>query len=168
MKWEETKFKSFLDKVGNAVKDNKGSLLSIAGSAATGSFGSAISKTFSLLSGEDSEEAKALLAELELKQQEFALEEKKLIIADRDSARSREVEIIKAGGKDIMMNVAGSAAIGSFVLVLITVLFFDLPVANEKLIYHVLGIVEGVAISVFSYYFGSSKAGDDLSEKMNR
>ena len=166
MKWKDTKFKKFLDKAGDVIKDNKGQLLGIAASAATGDIRGAIRKTTSLLQGEDSEEAKALLQELELKRREFELEEFKLEVEDRKSARMREVEIKKAGGRDIMMNISGGVALAAFMLVLTTVLFYELPEKQMNLVYHVLGLVEGVAISVFSYYFGSSKQGDDLSEKV--
>lgn len=164
-KFKDSKFGKFLDKAKNVVTGDVGA---IALKAATGNLSGAFSDTVALLKGEDSPEAQALLQEFELKMKEFELELLKVEAADRDSARQREVEIAKAGGQDIMMMVAGGVALFAFLLVLITVLFVDIPDDNEKLVYHVLGITEGVAISVFTYYFGSSKGSADKQKKIEK
>lgn len=46
----------------------------------------------------------------------------------------------------------------------------DLPDANMKLVYHIIGIVEGVALSIYGYYYGTSKSSADknsIIEKFN-
>lgn len=96
--------------------------------------------------------------------EEDALEFYKLEVQDRDSARNREIEVIKAGGNDIMMLVTGSVGLLAFLAIVYSVLFRTLPEANEKLIYHLLGMVEGVVITIFAYYFGSSKGSKDKSD----
>jgi hypothetical protein len=36
------------------------------------------------------------------------------------------------------------------------ILSLDIPEPNKELFYHLIGIVEGVAVSIFGYYFGNS------------
>lgn len=168
MKWKETKFKKFLDKAGSVIANKGGDVVDIALKAATGDFSGAIGEVGDLL-GRDKdfdEESSALYQEFKLKIKEFEIEQAKIEAADRDSARKREVEIAKAGGQDIMMIASGAVALFAFLLVLVTVLFIDIPDKNEKLVYHVLGITEGVAISVFTYYFGSSKGSSDKQKEL--
>lgn len=166
-KFKDTKFGKFLGNVGDKLS-NGGGIASIVAKATTGNIVGALADTKDLLMGNASPEAKKLLQEFELKIKEFEIEMYRLDAADRDSARNREIEIAKAGGQDIMMMVAGGVALVAFLLVLVTVLFIDIPEKNEKLVYHVLGITEGVAISVFTYYFGSSKGSADKQKKIEK
>ena len=79
----------------------------------------------------------------------------KLEVEDRDSARQREVEMIKAGSDDWMMNFTGVVGLGGFVLLLIAIVFIEVPVHNKELMIHTTGIVEGIVLSIVGYYFGS-------------
>jgi hypothetical protein len=36
------------------------------------------------------------------------------------------------------------------------ILALEIPEANKELFYHLIGIVEGVTLSIFGYYFGTS------------
>ena len=166
MNFKDTNFKKFLDKAGAAITKNGGDIVNIGLKAATGNISGAIEETVNLLKGDDDTLSKELLSELELKRQEFELEKFRLEVEDRNSAREREVELKKAGGQDIMMVVSGVVGLTAFMLVLVSVLFFNLPVENKNLIYHSLGIVEGVAISIFAYYFGSSKGSSDKHKEL--
>ncbi len=79
-----------------------------------------------------------------------------LELKDRDSARNRELEIAKTPKKDYMIAFTGIIGLGLLVFLAVAIIF--IPSVNEnKLLIHLLGIVEGVAISIFGYYFGSSK-----------
>lgn len=168
MKFKESKFKAFLDKAGDRIKENGGDIIGIGIKAATGNVSGAIEDTVSLFKGKDDPESKALLSELELKRKEFELETYRLEVQDRDSARTREVELKKAGGQDIMMLVSGAVAMIAFLTIIFTILFVELPDKNENLIHQVIGITEGVAISVFTYYFGSSKGSSDKQKELNK
>jgi hypothetical protein len=81
-------------------------------------------------------------------------------VADRDSARDREVEIAKAGKNDWLFNLAGIVGLGSFGVIIWAILALDIPEANKELFYHLIGIVEGVSLSIFGYYFGTSMKDD--------
>ena len=80
----------------------------------------------------------------------------KLEVADRDSARKREVEIAKAGGNDWMMNVTGVIGLSCFVFIIYSVVYIP-NVLNNELFIHLMGMVEGVVIgNIFAFYYGTS------------
>ena len=81
-------------------------------------------------------------------------------VADRDSARSREVEMAKAGKSDWLFNITGLVGLGSFGVIIWAILYLDIPETNKELFYHLIGIVEGVSLSIFGYYFGTSMKDD--------
>ena len=88
------------------------------------------------------------------------LEAYKAEVSDRESARSREVEVAKAGGKDWLFNITGLVGLGAFGVIIWASLALDIPETNKELFYHLIGIVEGVSLSIFGYYFGTSMKDD--------
>lgn len=77
-------------------------------------------------------------------------------IADRDSARKREVEVKKAGGQDWMMFVTGLVGLASFMFMIYAVVYIP-SVTENDLFVHLMGMIEGVVISnIFAYYYGTS------------
>lgn len=95
--------------------------------------------------------------------QQMLLEEYRLEIADRDSARMREVELSKSGNKDILQKAAGVTALGSFILMIVAVIW-RMEGSESPLFHQLMGIIEGVALSVFGYYFGTSKSSSDKTK----
>ena len=81
-------------------------------------------------------------------------------VADRDSARSREVEVSKSGKVDWLFNMTGIVGLGAFGVVIWAILSLEIPDSNKELFYHMVGIVEGVVLSIFGYYFGTSMKDD--------
>ena len=77
-------------------------------------------------------------------------------VEDRDSAREREVEVAKAGKNDWLFNLTGIVGLGAFAAIIWAILSLDIPEGNKELFIHTIGIVEGVALSIFGYYFGTS------------
>lgn len=77
-------------------------------------------------------------------------------VEDRDSARDREVEVAKAGKQDWLFNITGLVGLGAFAVIIWAILALDIPETNKELFYHLIGIVEGVSLSIFGYYFGTS------------
>lgn len=63
----------------------------------------------------------------------------KMEIADRDSARSREVEVKKAGGQDWMMFVTGLVGLLSFVFMIYAVVYIP-SVTENDLFVHLMGM----------------------------
>ena len=79
-----------------------------------------------------------------------------LEVADRDSARKREVEIAKAGGNDWMMNVTGVVGLTCFVFIIYSVVYIPEVLDNELFI-HLMGMVESVVVgNIFAFYYGTS------------
>lgn len=79
-----------------------------------------------------------------------------LEVADRDSARQREVEIKKAGGQDIMMVITGIVGLAAFIFMIYAVVY-EQGITDNSLFVHLLGMIEGVVISnIFAYYYGTS------------
>ena len=79
----------------------------------------------------------------------------KLEVEDRDSARQREVEMMKAGAQDWMMNVTGAVGLFAFVFLIIAIVFITVPEHNKELMIHTTGIVEVIVLSIVGYYYGS-------------
>jgi hypothetical protein len=77
-------------------------------------------------------------------------------VEDRDSARKREAAIVTAGGKDWMMSLTGVVGLAAFAFLVYTVVTTKVPETNKEIFIHMIGIVEGVALSIFGYYFGSA------------
>ncbi|MTI33312.1 hypothetical protein [Xanthovirga aplysinae] len=86
----------------------------------------------------------------------YELELTRLELEDRVSARQREIEVKRTGMTDWLMIASGATALGSFILIVLAVIF--LPMKNSSLFHQLLGMVEGVALTVFAYYFGTSKS----------
>ena len=59
----------------------------------------------------------------------------KLEVADRDSARKREIEITKAGGNDWMMNVTGVVGLSCFMFVVYAVVYIPDVLHNELFVH---------------------------------
>jgi hypothetical protein len=82
-------------------------------------------------------------------------------VADRDSARNREAEIAKSGKNDWLFNLTGVVGLGAFAVIIWAILDLEIPAGNKELFYHLIGIVEGVALSIYGYYFGTSMKDND-------
>lgn len=91
------------------------------------------------------------LAELQIDLREYELE-----VADRTSARERQVEIAKSGKKDLLYNVTGFVGLIVFTFVVYSIIYLEVPKGNKEIFIHLIGIVEGVALSIFGFFFGSS------------
>jgi hypothetical protein len=79
-----------------------------------------------------------------------------LEVADRESARNREIEIKKAGGQDTMMVVTGLVGLAAFIFMIYAVVYVDRITENDLFV-HLMGMIEGVVISnIFAYYYGTS------------
>lgn len=79
-----------------------------------------------------------------------------LEVKDRESARIREVEIAKTGKFDFMFNLTGFIGLGVFVFIVYVIVYLEVPKDNKELFIHLIGIAEGVVLSIFGYYFGSA------------
>lgn len=80
-----------------------------------------------------------------------------LEVDDRKSARNREVETTRALGHiDYITYFLCVAGIIVFFFIVWHLVRESMPNENRELLYHTIGIIEGIIISIYSYYFGSS------------
>lgn len=77
-------------------------------------------------------------------------------VKDRDSARNREVEIAKADKHDFLFILTGLIGLGVFCFIVYAIAFLQIPEGNKEIWIHLIGISEGVVLSIFGYYFGSA------------
>lgn len=84
-----------------------------------------------------------------------ALEAYKIEVNDRQSARNREVKS-KKYGTDWMMNLTGIIGLSAFAFLVYTVVNVEVPETNREIFIHMIGIVEGIILSIFGYYYGSA------------
>lgn len=80
-----------------------------------------------------------------------------LEVQDRDSARKRESEFVKTvGHSDYMVWFLAVALMVAFAFIVWHLVRESVPNENRELITNIVGIIEGLLISIYSYYFGSS------------
>lgn len=78
-------------------------------------------------------------------------------VDERDSARQRQVAMAEAGNKDWLFTITGVVGLVAFLFLVSTIVFREVPAENETIFTHLIGIVEGVALMIFSFYFGGVK-----------
>jgi len=87
--------------------------------------------------------------------QDRLLKQQELEVKDRETARTRESDIVKATGHfDYAMWFL--AAAGIVILAYCLYYLANFEIKNKELFIHFLGIIEGVVVSIYGYYFGSS------------
>jgi len=79
-----------------------------------------------------------------------------LEVMDRDSARQREVEKAKTGGFDLMFNLTGLTGLAAFAFIIYAIVYLEIPESNKEVWIHLIGICEGIVLSIFGYFFGSA------------
>lgn len=92
----------------------------------------------------------------------LSLEEKKLAYGDFDSARERDIKIQSSEHATLLgKNIAPYLAIGATALcfaLFFVIIFQRHMITNESkdIIIYVLGVLSGLLIQIFSFYFGAS------------
>ncbi len=141
-KFKDTKLGKFLGKIAPGILNIAGDLLPDAG--VLGMVANLINKDEGI-TPEDKAVALSQVRDM------YALE-----VADRESARKREVEVKKTGSKDIMMLATGLTGLLSFIFIIYAVVY-EPSVLDNDLFVHLMGMIEGVVISnIFAYYYGTS------------
>jgi hypothetical protein len=79
-----------------------------------------------------------------------------LEVMDRDSARQREVEKAKTGQFDLMFNLTGIVGLAAFCFIIYAIVYLQIPESNKEVWIHLIGISEGIVLSIFGYFFGSA------------
>ncbi len=141
-KFKETKVGKFLAKIAPGILGVAGDLLPDAG---------VLGIVKNLIEKDETITPEDKIAALEQVKSMYELE-----VRDRDSARSREVEVKKTGSTDIMMLATGLVGLFSFMFIIYAVVYEPTVLENDLFV-HLMGMVEGVVISnIFAYYYGTS------------
>jgi len=90
------------------------------------------------------------------KMHEELIELYQLEVADRDSARKREVEKAKTGGFDLMFNLTGIIGLSAFAFIIYAIVYLQIPENNKEVWIHLIGICEGIVLSIFGYFYGAA------------
>ena len=100
---------------------------------------------------------------------QLEIEEFQAEVADRNSARNREVGIIEAGSSDVMMKVVGSGILLVWAMLLWAVFFsgFELGENRELALIGFGGVTTYVG-NIVAYYYGSSMGSKDKTVLMNK
>lgn len=146
-KKEKKKFKD--TKVGVFLKDKAPDIIDTVGDLLPDAGVLGVAKNLIKMSDKLTPEEKELLTE-DLAQM-YEME-----VKDRESARLREVEISKAGKHDYLFTLTGLIGLGVFCFIVYAIVFLQIPDSNKEIWIHLIGISEGVVLSIFGYYFGSA------------
>ena len=84
-----------------------------------------------------------------------------LEVADRDSARKREVEKAKTGQFDLMFNLTGIIGLAAFAFIIYAIVYLQIPENNKEVWIHLIGICEGIVLSIFGYFYGAAVKKND-------
>lgn len=85
----------------------------------------------------------------------------RLEVEDRDSARKREVDKAKTGQFDFMFNLTGVVGLFAFAFIIYAIVYLKIPESNKEVWIHLIGICEGIVLSIFGYFFGSAVRKND-------
>jgi predicted CDP-diglyceride synthetase/phosphatidate cytidylyltransferase len=115
---------------------------------------------------------KAIMAdpEAEAKIKQLEHDKFKAILADKDSARKREMAVVQSDSAPTINKIVTPAlALGvtglSFVLFAVLIFVEVKPEAKDILIY-ILGVLSAAVTQILSYYFGSSVGSKDKGDQL--
>jgi hypothetical protein len=150
-KFRETKVGQWLKKAGQKLPE----IASVALEVATGDIAGAADKISDILNEKANadKEAAKLKVEWEKYLLEFQKELTQMELADRQDARAREVAFVNAtGGRDWFQFIVG--ALGIILLANVIGVGLYGSIDNREVFFHVLGVTEGLGLTIFYYYFG--------------
>jgi len=145
--------KKFKDtKVGKFLKEKSPKILDVIGDVLPDSGALGVAKNLINMAEDLTQDEKDnLIGEIN-----EMIEVAKIEFEDRHSARNREIEIAKLHNRDFMFIITGLVGLFAFSFIVYAIAFLQVPEANKEIWIHLIGIVEGVVLSIFGYYFGSS------------
>jgi hypothetical protein len=164
--FKESKFYKFLTE---KVAPVAGDVTSIAGKVVTGNWGQAIQEVGDMLQSKSKDDTAAaqLSAELESQKMEMVIELQKLDyqffqqeIADKSDARATEIARYNAGQKNLVQNALAFIGVLAFFILTAYMVVYGIAEVSKEAMYVIgslTGIVGSNAISIFQYYFGSSR-----------
>jgi hypothetical protein len=55
-----------------------------------------------------------------------------------------------------MFNLTGIIGLSSFAFIIYAIVYLTIPEPNKEVWIHLIGITEGIVLSIFGYFFGSA------------
>lgn len=144
---EKKKFKD--TRVGKFLTNKAPKVLDVVGDLLPNSGVLGVAKNLINLSEDLTQEEKDMLNDELIRMME-------LEVADRDSARKREVSIAETHKVDYLFYTTGIIGLAAFCFIVYAIAFLTIPEDNKEIWIHLIGITEGVVLSIFGYYFGSA------------
>jgi hypothetical protein len=145
--------KKFRDtKIGHFLKDKSPKVLDVVGDMLPDSGILGVAKNLINMAEDLTQDEKVELNS----QLDSMIELSKLEVTDRVSARTREVEVSKTAKHDFLFTLTGLIGLGVFCFIVFAIVFLEIPNSNKEIWIHLIGISEGVVLSIFGYYFGSA------------
>lgn len=142
--------KKFKDtKVGKFIKDKAPEVLDVVGDLLPDNGVLGVAKNLINMSDKLTDQDKEQLNQM-------LLEEFKLEVDDRKSAREMAIEKAKMGYHDPLFYATGLFGLLAFGFIIYAIAFLTIPEENKDLWIHLIGITEGVVLSIFAYYYGAS------------
>lgn len=92
-----------------------------------------------------------------IRKQQLELDETKAFLGDRQDARGRDKEFIKAGRNNQRGDILAYMAIGALLVDGLFLSFLEVPKGNRDLLLVILGALIAIVKDVYGFEFGSSK-----------
>lgn len=147
--------------VGKLIKASVGLINPTLGSLINGNMG--VEEVIASIKGSDAP------AEDKIKAQELILEAYEAEVADRASARQREMQAVASGSNDILFKTVGWGITLSFVAVVFGAIgLWEVPKESQRLFDMGFGAVVAAFTQVIGYYFGSSAGSKQKTNIMNK
>ena len=147
--------------VGKLIKASVGLINPTLGSLINGNMG--VEEVIASIKGSDAP------AEDKIKAQELVLEAYEAEVADRASARQREMQAVASGSSDILFKTVGWGITLSFVAVVFGAIgLWEIPKESQRLFDMGFGAVVAAFTQVIGYYFGSSAGSKQKTNIMNK
>jgi hypothetical protein len=81
-------------------------------------------------------------------------------VADRDSARKRQTGMAQSNKADLMFSFTGVIGLLAFAFIVYAIVYLEIPSENKEVWIHLIGICEGIVLSIFGYFYGSAHKKD--------
>ena len=147
--------------VGKLIKASVGLINPTLGNLINGNMG--VEDVIASIKGSDAP------AEDKIRAQELVLEAYEAEVADRASARQREMSAIAAGSSDILFKTVGWGITLSFVAVVAGAIgLWEIPEESQRLFDMGFGAVVAAFTQVIGYYFGSSAGSKQKTDLINK
>lgn len=95
---------------------------------------------------------------------EAGIELDKLEVADRANARA----LREANPKDWVPNVLAMSLLAGLIGLTVFLIQSEVPSGNKEIIINLMGVLEGALVTVFTFFFGSSRSSDEKSKVLGR